>query len=319
VSKHSSSVRSAFGEAVDRWQCLVLQTFDQEIVEKQLCHHTREHVAAVRQRARRMFEAVRPYLQSSGESDRLALLLDLCATAHDLVQVFTPQIGPHKARQREPGISEAATIERLFQLIESENRQNSLSTDQFTSADRELVREAIMATVCAYDSTEDAVYQPALYQPGKPVSPIARILALADIGSLGMEGIDAYNREGSLLFLEENPDARALQEKGELSNLADANAELAENIRQRLLRRARFQVSFARSRLKRGPEELRGLPSAALPALTDDLFARLTPETLRELESTTPVGEAVPFEVLVNFFRFDQNVGPQIVSVDISQ
>ncbi|MUH01865.1 hypothetical protein F7734_60295 [Scytonema sp. UIC 10036] len=177
----------------------------------------------------------------------------------------------------------------------------------FTEVDLLIIQEAIAATICAYDPDEQAIYQPALYDNENPLSPVARILALADISSLGMEGVDSYNQEGSLLVLEENPDLIPILLNQETKTQAVDNSELLENIRQRLLKRARFQVNFAKSRLKRYPQEVASFPTEVIPILKSNVFRYLTPETIQEIESTTPTSEDTNLEVLVNFFRFKPN------------
>ena len=117
----------------------------------------------------------------------------------------------------------------------------------FTESDISVIQDAIEATICIYDPSEQGIYQPALYDQTRNLSIVACIIALADIGSLGMDGIAAYNQEGSLLFLEENPDVIPVILNQTTATLAVDNPELYENIRQRLLKRARFQVNFAKS------------------------------------------------------------------------
>ena len=297
-------VPQTFADAIAYIQTVVLEAFDREITGKQLCYHTREHIEGVQRRAKQLLQAVRPYLQSADDGTRMERLLDLCAVAHDLIQIFVPQTEPHATRRREAGVSETATVERLFAWMKTLNEQCS-DAAHVTEHDQHIIQEAIAATICDYDPTEQAIFQPALYDQEQPISPVARILALADIGTLGMEGIEAYNREGSLLFLEENPDVRSLLEGHTLESLASDHPELCENIRQRLLKRAQFQVNFAKSRFKRCPQELQGFPVEAIPALTRE-FQYLSPATLQAIELTTPTAADTTLSVLFTFFQFGQ-------------
>jgi hypothetical protein len=291
-----------FAAALSQLHQWVLQEIDREVAEKHLCYHNREHSLGVQRRASQIFQTVRPYFATPEATDRLEQLLELCALAHDMVQIFLPQPDEHAPRRRQAGVSETATIEQLFQLIGDLNSQSE-PRGQFSAAELAVMQEAIAATICDYDPAEQAIFQPALYaQPS--ISPLARSLALADIGTLAMEGIAAYNAEGHLLFLEENPDVRSLVEQHQLEPATAQNPDLAENIRQRLLRRARFQVSFARSRLNRTPRELAGFPDAAVAALYQTVFLHLTPATIHTLEATTPTQDDTPLEVLLTFFQF---------------
>ena len=287
----------------------ILADFDREIAHKQLYYHNRDHVNTVCRRASQLFRAMRPSLADypADTLARLEGLLALCAIGHDAIQIFAPQDLPHTARRREAGTSEAATIERLIGHITDLNQVLAPSSPaRFTEADLHILREAIGATICAYDPADQAIYQPSLYQSGSPLSPVAHMLALADIGALGIDGVAFYNQEGSLLFLEENPDIIPLLVNGDIPTLQAHCPDLYENLRQRLLRRARFQVSFARSRLARYPRETAGLPPEAVLAFTHQVFKHLTQRTIRLVESTTPTDEHTSLEVLMAFFQFER-------------
>ncbi len=305
-----SDIINNFSESVARVNQYVLVEFEREITEKQLYYHSKNHLMAVQQRARLIFQVISSYLSVDVETiKRMELLLDVCAISHDLVQIFIPH-QPHTSRRREAGVSENATVEKLFNYIQILNQQISAfqpdSTALFTDTDLAIIQEAIIATICDYDVTEQAIYQPSLYYENKPISPIACIVAIADIASLGMEGITSYNREGSLLLLEENPDIIPLIQNQSVATLYIDNPELYENIRQRLLRRGKFQVNFAKSRLNRLSRELASLPADAIPTLTQEVFKYLNLETIQEIESTTPTDAETPLEVLIKFFEFEQ-------------
>lgn len=280
----------------------VLERFNQEILEKKLCYHNQAHIEAVQRRACQLFQVVRAELPHE-MADRLAILLDFCAVAHDLVQVFLPVTDAHSPRRREAGVSETATIHEIRQFIQGINQQTSHLSAQITVEDMHLIQEAIEATICAYDPQEQAIYQPSLYEHDHPISLVARLLAIADIGSLAMEGLESYNQEGRLIFLEENPDVYDLLATGRLLHLATYEPDLAENVRQRLLRRSQFQVSFAKSRFKRSPQELEGLPAPAIPIILNELFSDLTPANIQQLESVTPTDPDTPLQSLIDFFQ----------------
>ncbi len=296
---------SSFAEVVEMVKSLILQDFDQEIASKQLYYHTRTHIEHVQRRANIIFEVICPYWQAPLEQDiaRRRLLLNLCAVAHDAIQVFTPQTIPHTSRQRAPGESEALTIEKLLDYIGKLNQQlQEYYVDEsllFTSADISIIKDAIEATICDYDASDKAIYQPALYNSLGHLSVVAKILALADIGSLGIDGVAAYNHEGALLFLEENPDVIPFI----LNQGVESDNPVYENIRQRLLRRARFQVDFAKSRHKRFPREIASFPAEAILILTNEVFKFLNVENIRKIELTTPTDENTSLNTLIDFFR----------------
>jgi hypothetical protein len=303
-------INCTFAESVTRVNQFVLAEFEREIIAKQLYYHKIDHVIAVRQRSQLIFQIIRPYLLADVETiKRMELLLDVCAIAHDLVQVFIPH-EHHTSRRRQAGVSENATVEKLFAYIQVFNQQiltsNPESTAIFTDTDLAIIQEAIIATICDYDVAEQAIYQPSLYNENQPISVVAGIIALTDINSLGIEGIAYYNREGSLLLLEENPDIIPIIQNQSVGTLSTDDPELYENLRQRLLRRGKFQVNFAKSRLNRLSGELAFLPADAIPTVTQEVFKYLNLETIKEIEATTPTDSETPLEVLIQFFEFDQ-------------
>jgi len=310
---------TTLAESIAQIKTFALQEFDREIVQKQLYYHTREHVNNVKRRANQIFQAVCPYWKAAPDEGqptldipRMKLLLDLCAISHDMIQVFVVQPQAHTPRQREPGVSETATFERLLDYINELNQQLQkhapASPARLTDQDINIIRDAIAATICAYDPTEQAIYQPDLYNPNKSLSPVARILTLADIGALGIDGVNVYHREGSLLVLEDNLDLIPLLLDGTIHSLSSDNSELYQNIQQRLLSRCRFQVNFAKSRYARLEREIAGFPEDAISTLTHEVFKYLNPTTIQEIEATTPTDENASLEVLLQFFEFEQHI-----------
>lgn len=314
ILRERSELPKSFAEVVEMVTGFVLDEFDRESTEKQLYYHNREHINGVRKRANLIWQTVYPEKdhQTSQNLARMQVLLELCANAHDLVQVFLPQTEPHTSRKREAGVSETLTIEKLCDYINLLNNQlRECQVDEsllFSKADLYIIEEAILATICIYEPSEQAIYQPALYERKQDLSAIAQILALADIGALGMEGITAYNQEGSLLFLEENPDIIPIIYGGGRDNLALDNPKVHESIRQRLLKRSQFQVNFAKSRLTRFHQEISSFPAETISVLTNETFKFLTPESIKQIEVETPTAQDTPLEVLLTFFDLENYI-----------
>lgn len=297
-----------FTEVVKNVKTFVLSEFDSQIAQNQLYYHNCAHINNVRRRANNILDKVLKYCRTDGDITRMRLLLDLCAVAHDMIQVFVPQSDIHTSRRREAGVSESLTFEKLSNYIKNLNQQlkeHCFDDAVFSDADISIIRDTIQATVCSYDASDQSIYQPSIYE-NKDLSLVARIIALADINSLGMEGIDIYNQEGSLLFLEENPDVIPVIMNQNISSLAVDNPKLYENIRQRLVKRARFQVNFAKSRLKRYRTEINSFPEKAISILVSETFRYLNPETVQEVELTTPTHEDTSLEELIAFFKLDK-------------
>ncbi|NEN97408.1 MAG: hypothetical protein F6K50_18330 [Moorea sp. SIO3I7] len=316
----SAQLPSSFVEAVTRVKTFALLEMEKETERKQLYYHTCDHVNGVQRRADRIFQAIRPYWEAGLDNDiapdylsRMKQLIDLCAIAHDMVQEFVPQIQPYISRRRESGVSEAATITKLLDYIKNQNEWISKQTPNhlalFTDSDVQIITEAINATICYYDTSDNTIYQPDLYSSDKNLSLVARIIALADLGTLGMEGIEAFNEEGSLLFLEENPDIIPIILNHDLPDSQAIDKQtLYENLRQRLLKRTRFQVNFAKGRMARLARELKGLTAEAISVLTQDVFKYLNPAIIQEIELLTPTANDTKFEELIEFFKLENYV-----------
>ncbi|MBD2088949.1 hypothetical protein H6F67_03665 [Microcoleus sp. FACHB-1515] len=293
----------SIAESITEIKTFALYNFTQEAATKQLYYHNHEHIQNVQRRSQQIFQAIADYHPEIDRS-RTELLLDLCVVAHDMVQVFAQNSQQNTARKRDTGVSEMATIEQILQYIHQLNsRLDADSSARLTEADIDIIRESIEATICVYDPIEQAIYQPSL-QNGRSLSIVARILALADLGALGIDGIEVYNEEGSLIFLEENLDVVPLLMDGSIHQLK-TNSALHENIRHRLLRRSRFQVHFAKSRLARFDREIQEFSSDAIPILKE-IFKHLTPENIQIISTMTPTDEAVSLADLLQFFQLER-------------
>jgi hypothetical protein len=290
----TSNLPKTFAESVNLVEEYALLQIAESSCQQLLHYHNENHVSAVKRRARLIFEAIAPFL-SLNETvfQRTQLLIDLCATAHDMVQVFSEH-SPDTSRKRPHGVSEAETITQLVAYIHNLNQQifqhDPRSDAVFTDSDIEIIREAIEATVCEYDVSDRSLYQPSLYQTNKSPNTVALVIALADLGALGIEGIDAYNQEGRLIVLEENPDVVSIVKVQPCMNIEAFNQleQQYENVRQRLLKRTNFQVDFARGRLRRFEREVDSLHEGAIYQLKTQVFKYLNSGTIKEIELTTP-------------------------------
>ncbi len=319
-NENFAELPSSFEETVTIVKNFALLEIQRESQQKQLFYHNCAHAYAVQRRAEIIFKAIAPFESEASQTSltRIKHLIDLCAIAHDMVQQFLPHTDLHTSRKRESGISEKMTIAKLINYIESLNLQ--LSSQQvegtppsndgaerdcvnnsilFTDSDLQIIQEAIEATICLYDSKDNSIYQPSLYTSESKISLAARIIALADLGSLGIEGIEAYCQEGSLIFLEENPDTISII----LNQEYDNQPKLGENLRQRLLKRARFQVDFARGREARFMREVQGFTVEAIAILSHKVFRYLNRNTIKKIELVTPTRDETTLEKLIEFFN----------------
>ena len=311
-SKNSKSIPNNFEEAVLMIQEFALAQIKTEAENKQLYFHNNAHAQAVKRRAEIIFNAIEPFWDKIChesallDSKRAKYLIDICAATHDMVQEFLPLTSPQTARQRESGVSETATIKKLIDYIKQLNQRfvakNPELPSLFTQADLEIIRKTISATICLFDTNDNSIYQPDLYNSERQIILSARIIALADIGGLGIDGIPAFFQEGSLILLEENPDVIPLVKE------FLAKKEINEKFRQRLLKRAKFQIGFAKGRYARLNRELEGLPEEVVSVLKQKVFKYLNKQTIQKIEALTPTADDTSLEKLIEFFELDKYI-----------
>ena len=217
---------SSFAKTIELVETYVRGEIKQEIKDKQLCYHNLDHALAVKRRANLIFGGIKPILaldHSPEELQRLESLINLCALAHDMVQLFDVAIPPYQPRKHLAGLSEAATADKLLKYIQNLNQEllshNPDSALVFEQRDQQIIQDAIAATVCQpdphagkanYTFSLHSIYQPYLYESSPKISVAGSIIALADVGTLGMDGIDKYIQDGILIFRENNPDYETL-------------------------------------------------------------------------------------------------------------
>ena len=302
-TENLTRLAGSFEEAVIMVKDFALLEIQKQSKQKKLYYHTSAHAYAVQKRARIIFQAIEPFVTTTSKTSltRLKHLIDICAISHDMVQEFIPGTDSNTFRRRKPGISEAATISKLINYIKS-IKIKSINQEKtnifFTDSDLQIIQESIEATICLYDFADNSMYQPALYSTNKKVSLPAHIIALADLGSLGIEGIEAYAQEGNLIFLEENPDIISII----LNKEYISQPELAKKLKHRLLKKAKFQVNFARGREARFMREVRGLPVEAISILRNEVFRFLNKDTIKKIESIIPHTDDTKLEELIDFF-----------------
>jgi hypothetical protein len=291
MAEDCSQRPQSFAETVVLVENYVLEEILRETQRKQLYYHTVDHAFAVKRRARKIFKAIDPLAFAHREQIDLYRLegsIDLCAIAHDMIQEFKPSVSGI-SRKRHFGIGETVTIDKLIEYLKSLNRQflaGNLNRDvMFTDEDLQIIRESIAATTCSYDLNNNSIYQPYLYQTQSPLSIAAKIIALADLGTLGMDGIEAYLQDSILLFAEDNPSlADFILNRKPLtaSHLSERDwqlklAEMTDSI-----------VKFARERYWRFEIEISSFSPHDRTILRDRVFPYLTTETIQQIEDLLP-------------------------------
>ena len=309
---------NSFAETVELAESFVRREIIRETKDKQLCYHTIDHAVAVKRRAKTIFRAIRSTLsdsQPSTELERLESLIGLCAMAHDMIQQFSQSTELDTPRKRIPGISEAATANKSVEYLKNLNQ--ILSTDcpkslLFQKRDLEIIKDGILATICdrdpqagkaVYSFSEHSIYQPYLYDTYPKISIVGRIIALADLGTLGIDGVAPYLKEGILVFLEDNLDIRNAIANSDRSDLLIQPA-----IKARLLNMARFIVDLARERKARFEVEIAGFSAPARQILRENVFVHLNRANIQKIEAIVPTDDSVSLAELIDFFRLDSSI-----------
>lgn len=316
MNDDKKEIPQSFAETVQLVEQFAIAEIIKETTQKKLYYHTVDHAYAVERRALMIFQALEFDLENFQELknvERIKSLIQLSAITHDLVQEYVPPDELYTPRRRPLGLSEKTTINKLFAYIKNLNQklinQKLNSSVYFTKQDLKIISQAIRATICNYDSKQDSIYQPLLYQSRPKISVVARIIGLADLGTLGMEGIEAYRRESVLIFLEENPDLVPFL----LSNLLESPPQLIaqskrEEIRKRLLKAARFVVNFAKGRQARFSQEIQDFTAASQLNLKEQVFQYLNLKTIQAIEKQTPTADNVTLAELLNYFQFPKYI-----------
>ena len=309
---------SSFAETVRLVENFVEQQIIKETAEKQLYYHTIGHALSVKRRAIKIFQAIESVAiksQSSIDSNRLQILIELCAMSHDMVQQFALSDLHQTPRKRIPGVSEAATVEKLFEYIENINKTLFVDRDSsilFNDLDLAIIEDAILATICerdpqagkvTYSFSSHSIYQPYLYDCKPKISIAGNVIALADLGTLGIDGIAPYIREGVLVFIEDNLDV-----KNFILNCDDRSSSIQTDVRARLLNMARFIVNLARERKARFELEIAGFCPQVRQILREEVFIHLTQENIKRIEVIVPTSDNVSLAQLINFFCSNNNL-----------
>ena len=257
---------------------VIRERFEGGQVPHHMHYHNSAHTAGVIARARAIGLAI-------DMPDRDLLLLVIAAAYHDIVQHWSPEHRDDGTvyRRRHAGRNEVASA---YEAIEA---MAELGVD-FQPEEQGIVASAIIGTIPGWDHECATVVQPFLVEHG-----VVRALALADIGSAGMDPA-MYRLDGPNLFAEENLDImEALSRARRGSDISEADQEA---YRGRYVAWLRVQPEFARGRrecLVNG--ELEGLDDAH-KARVEALFCHFD-ESIEAAEAAARDAETLPFVQLM--------------------
>ncbi len=197
--------------------------------ENELAFHGVRHTNGVVARAVSLITA----MEASEEDITLA---GIAAAFHDTVQNWEEFARPDGAimRKRFAGQNERDSAAEAIAWM----RETGIYSEHRAA----LVTEAILATVPGWNVDHKTVVQPNLRPDSHPV---VRAVALADLGTGGMEG-ETFVTEGDPLFREENLDiARAI---GSARSQSDITEEAQQRYRGRMLAWTQSQSTFVSGR-----------------------------------------------------------------------
>lgn len=273
-----------------------LKTVKEDCEDKeQLEFHDTNHTLGVIKRT----EAI---LQTIQEADpnlvtqRDIYLGKLAAAFHDTVQRSSERQAQGKRimRARETGENEKKSAEKAVQFMEEENKR--AGKEIYSQADIEKVVQAIAATIPDWNKETNALYQPKMEETD---SIVAKAVGLADLGTIGMVGPEAYNSEGFALFREDNIDiTRELKGK----NISDISPQQAEDFSARMKHWLHSQVVFAEGRKRQFQVEKSQLPPKASQAL-EKLFTKFD-ETIESANQLAEQYEDATFEEIAKAFGY---------------
>lgn len=270
---------------------LVRDRFEDTKNEKnKLPFHNSAHTKDVKERAVRIASAMHR-ADPTFFSERYIGIATIAAVFHDTMQnwVENPvsENGYEKImRKRLSGDNERASAEEAVQYMNEANEERG---EIFTGEDKRAVYEAIMATVPGFDPEKRTVIQPSLTAESGIV---ARIVALADLGTAGMDGPEKFLPEGNALFREENLDILDA-----LKSMEKIDTSAKERYKKRMFRWTAFQAEFAAGRKALLEKELAGIPEAIKEAVRE-LFSAFD-ASIKASDVQTKRREKMPFEKLI--------------------
>ena len=299
----------SFPQTVQLIERYVIQEIELETRKKQLYYHTVDHALAVKRRANQIFHAIYPELEPKPPARTLELI-NIAALAHDMVQEFVTSDDNNYPRKRQRGVSEHATIIKLTNHIQKLNQK--LQEAQYSpsvgidTTELAIIQEAIAATICHSGLFEHSLYQSDLYH--KPdLSLVAKIIALADLGTLGIDGVEAYIQEGILIFLEDNLDI------ANFLNNSHKQQQFPENLKNRILQANFFMLNFAQERYLRFAQEIDTFSPKIQNIFQEHLFKELNPATINNITNLVPNTQNISLEKLLNFIRQWQHLKDKTV------
>ncbi len=242
-----------------------------------LAYHNREHTEGVVRRARKIAEAM-------DLPAREKILVQIAASFHDTVQRWelTQKEDGAALRKRQTTTNELASADEAVAWMKKQ------ADARFTNEECAIVHAAIRVTIPVWNEVYGTVYQDAL----RPEShPVVRAVALADIGSSGMEP-SVFQKEGDWLFAEQEIDIIKAIRNAQSSE--DISPEKQTQYLERYRAWIKSQIGFAQGRQALFEDELGDLDEASTDRVRH-LFAHFA-EGIEAAEENSKIAEKCTFE-----------------------
>lgn len=246
-----------------------------------LAFHNINHTMSVIDRFEKIINFLKKEKINVG-SERDQQIGKLGASFHDTVQDFienkeiepdivggnpNPYVGYEKImRKRMISANERASADCAITYMREVNK---MKPNTFTKRDEEIIRKQIDVTIPGFDPKAGTVIQPKLDQNSQS-SVIDKALALADLGTAGMENPDIFIAEGDNLFREENLDI--LDAIYAIENGIQICNENKAYYKHRMLGWSKSQPVFATGRKNLFDKEVGCFPQVVQKKLKEEIF-----------------------------------------------
>jgi len=227
---------------------------NQDDPDRNLDYHNAMHTEGVVKRIDIILDALQQ-VDTSLVTEKERSLARLSGAFHDVVQKYYFNEVPSKSgihtkviRSLKSGESEDGSAYEAVKFINSEDEISSIFTEQ----DKQVVQSAIKGTQVVYDLEKSAVVQQHITSKS---SIVEHVVALADLGSAGMEDAKTFIHEGDALFREENVDITRSFRKSEI-----LNDEKKRHFRSRMMHWIQSQEAFIQGRKNETYRQVQMLP-----------------------------------------------------------
>lgn len=267
-------------------------------LESYLPYHGVSHTDGAIERANLIVSTIRDVSGDSVITERQAKQVPLWVAFHDVKQGFDLDAGEDRGfrtikRVRHTVQNETDSANKLTQFMTTENT-NSVDSVIYTDEDMQIGQDAILSTIPDWSTEFGTVTQPKrveLEAEGMPLA--AAIVALADLGTAGIDGGEAFLRDGNQLFLEENVEIAHL-----LNDPQTMSEEQMAWIKERLVDYAARQKAFIEGRMQLLDSDLGAFPYYVAQALKERIFTKFGDSLKAADAAIARRNEASPSEVI---------------------